>query len=182
MVDALNEVKSFLNSNQNEVVTIIFENQGSNEQLMRAIDSLDLDQMAYIHTNGTDWPTIQNMVTSNKRLVMFVEFTKTPTTAYLMHAWSTIFDTKYTYHNVGEFDAAVNRGSAGSKELYLVNHFLQNGLSLPDKNLAPQANSLNVLQNRIQTCSSSNNHRVNFLGVDFYEIGYGKNVVDSLNR
>lgn len=185
LVDVLQEVKTFLLSNTKEVVTIIFQNDGSNIQLQKAIDSIDLNTMTFIHTNGTEWPTIQTMVDSNQRLVLFVENNKLPRASYLMFAWSTIFDTYYTYTNVSQFDTDVNRGGSGSKELYLVNHWLQKeilpGISVPDKSLAPQANKRSVISKRVQDCSHDNSHFVNFLGVDFYEIGDAKAVVDSIN-
>jgi hypothetical protein len=40
---------------------------------------------------------------------------------------------------------------------------------MPDKNLAPQANTRAVLGKRVQDCSSTNNHFINYLGVDFFE-------------
>lgn len=184
LVDALQEVKSFLLANTNEIVTIIFQNEGSNDQLQKAIDSIGLDKMTYTHTGGA-WPTLQTMVDSNQRLVLFVEFNKTPRNAYLMYAWGTTFDTKYTYKNVNEFDTDVNRGVSGTKELYLVNHWLQKevlpGVTVPDKSLAPQANSRAVVGKRVQDCAAANSHFINFLGVDFYEIGDAKAVVDSIN-
>ena len=180
LVDVLKEIKVFMDSNPNAVISIIFQNEGSNAQLEKAIDSVGLNNLAYIHS-GAAWPTLQSMKEINKRLVMFVERNKTPRAAYLMYAWNTVFDTKYTYSSVSEFDTEVNRGGSGTKELYLVNHWLQNGLSLPDKNLAPQANKRSVISKRVQDCSADNAHYINFLGVDFYEIGDALAVVDSIN-
>ncbi len=181
LVDVLSEVKDFMLSNPTEIITIIFQNDGGNIQLQKAIDSIGLDDMTYIHNNGESWPTLQTMVDNNQRLVLFVENNKTPRANYLMHAWSTTFDTKYTYKNVSEFDSDVNRGGSGSKELFLVNHWLQNGIGLPDKTLAPQANKRSVVSKRVQDCAADNDHFINFLGVDFYEIGDAKAVVDSIN-
>ncbi len=181
LVDVLKEIKDFLLTNKKEIVTIIFQNDGSNVQLEKAIDSISLNAMTFIHNNGDAWPTLQTMVDNNQRLVLFVENNKTPRANYLMHAWSTTFDTKYTYKNVNEFDSDVNRGGGGSKELYLVNHWLQSGIGLPDKTLAPQANKRSVISKRVQDCSAANSHFINYLGVDFYEIGDAKAVVDSIN-
>lgn len=181
LVDVLKEIKDFLLTNKKEIVTIIFQNDGSNVQLEKAIDSISLNAMTFIHNNGDAWPTLQTMVDNNQRLVLFVENNKTPRANYLMHAWSTTFDTKYTYKNVNEFDSDVNRGSGGNKELYLVNHWLQSGIGLPDKTLAPQANKRSVISKRVQDCSAANSHFINYLGVDFYEIGDAKAVVDSIN-
>lgn len=180
LVDVLQEVKDFLNANTQEIVTIIFENNGSNVQLTKAIDSIGLNAMCYVH-DGTTWPTLQTMIDANKRLVCFVERNKTQSVAYLNYAWSTIFDTKYTYQTVADFDSDVNRGGGGTRQLYLVNHWLQTSLGFPDKNLAPQANTRAVIGKRVQDCSTANNHFINFLGVDFYEIGDARAVVDSIN-
>lgn len=181
LVDVLVEIKSFLTAHQKEVVTIIFENNGVNTQLEKAIDSSGLSTMCFIHANGTAWPTLQTMVDNNTRLVLFVERNKTPRASYLMYAWRTIFDTKYTYSNVNQFDTDINRGGTGAKELYLINHWLGGALGLPDSTLAPSANKRAVVSKRAQDCAAANNHFVNFLGVDFYHIGDAKAVVDSIN-
>lgn len=184
LVDVLQEIKDFLNGNSEEIVSIIFENNGSNVQLEKAIDSIGLNKMTYIHT-GSSWPTLQTMIDSNQRLVLFVESDKTPRANYLMHAWSTVFDTPYDYVSASEFSSDVNRGGSGTKELYLVNHWLQKelfpGIRVPDKTLAPTANARAVISKRVQDCAAANSHFVNFLGVDFYEIGDAKAVVDSIN-
>ena len=181
LVDVMKEIKDFLLSNKKEVITIIFQNDGSNVQLEKAIDSIGLNTMTFIHNNGDTWPTLQTMVDNNQRLVLFVENNKLPRANYLMYVWGSTFDTKYTYKNVNEFDSDVNRGGSGSKELYLVNHWLQNGIGLPDKTLAPQANKRSVISKRVQDCAAENDHFINYLGVDFYEIGDAKAVVDSIN-
>ncbi len=64
LVDVLQEVKDFLLTNTNEVITIIFQNDGSNIQLEKAIDSIGLNSMTSIHNNGEAWPILQTMVDS----------------------------------------------------------------------------------------------------------------------
>lgn len=180
LVDVMQEIKDYLNENTNAIISIIYQNEGGNTQLEKAIDSIGLDLMTFTYHGGT-WPTLQAMVDSNQRLVLFVEQNKLPRAAYLMYAWGDIFDTGYTWHNVGEFDCDVNRGGSGSRELYLINHWLSNGLGLPDKALASQSNTRAVISHRVQECTAANNHFLNYLGVDFYEIGDAKAVVDSIN-
>jgi hypothetical protein len=180
LIDVLMEIKTFLTDNPSEIVSIIFENNGSNTQLQKAIDSSGLDKITYLHS-GSTWPTLQKMINNNQRLVLLVEFDKKPRANYLMYAWGTIFDTKYTFKSVNEFDSKINRGGSGTKDLYLVNHWLSNGLGLPDKTLAPQANNRAVISKRVQDCFAANNHFINYLGVDFVEIGAAKAVVDSIN-
>jgi len=181
LVNVLQEIKTFLTAHKKEVVTIIFENNGSNTQLQKAIDSSGLSSFAFIHSNGDEFPIMQTMVNNNQRLVMFVERNQLPRASYLMHAWSTIFDTKYTYSTVNEFDSNINRGGSGSKELYLINHWLGGTLGLPDSTLAPNANAHQAVSKRMQECAAANNHFINFFGVDFYHIGDAKMVIDSIN-
>ncbi len=181
LVDVMQEIKDFLVQHKKEVVTIIFQNEGSNAQLEKAIDSIGLNEMTYIHNSSDEYPLMQTMVNNNKRLVLYVEFNKPSRASYLMYAWSNIFDTKYTYANVSEFDCAINRGRLGSKDLYLINHWLGGAFGLPDSTLAPQANKRSVISKRVQDCSVANDHFINYLGVDFSHIGDAKAVVDSIN-
>jgi len=181
LMDVLTEVNDFLTEHSKEVVTIIFQNEGSNLQLEKAITDAGLDSLTYIHDNNAEFPTMQTMVNNNQRLVLFVERNTTPRANYLMNAWSTIFDTKYTYSNINQFDCTINRGGSGSKDLYLVNHWLGNAIGLPDSTQAPLANKRSVVSKRVQDCSIANSHFINFLGVDFYHIGDVKTVVDSIN-
>lgn len=186
LVEALLEVKTFLNNHPNEIVTIIFQNGGSNEQLEKAIDSIALGELCYIHTAGAAWPVLQEMIANNKRLVLFVEQDKLLRANYLMYAWQHVFDTEYSFTDISQFSTHVNRGGDGYKSLYLVNHWLQNeaitNVFIPDSSLAPLANSKSILSKRVQDCYKANNHFINFVGVDFYEIGDAKAVVDSINN
>ncbi|QQR97721.1 MAG: phosphatidylinositol-specific phospholipase C domain-containing protein [Sphingobacteriales bacterium] len=180
LVDVLKEVLVFLSNNPKEIVTIIFENQGSNDQLIKAIQDAYLEEYTYVH-NGT-WKTLKEMIDANQRLVLFAEFNKTPSANYLHYAWSTIFDTKYEYKNVNQFDCDVNRGSNnGTNSLFLINHWLGNIFGVPEKKFAYQANTREVLSKRVNECTAANNHFLNFLGIDFYEIGAAKAIVDSIN-
>lgn len=180
LVDVLAEVEYFLSKNKNEIITIIFENNGSNTQLIKAIEDAKLEQYIYIHDG--QWKTLKEMLNANQRLVLFVESNKEPSKNYLHHAWSIIFDTQYTFKNTNQFNCAVNRGTnTGENKLYLVNHWLHSKISLPKKSLAKKSNNKVELAKRLHECSSTNHHFINFLGVDFYHIGDAKAIVDSIN-
>lgn len=183
LVDVLKEVRTFLDNHPQEIVSIIFENNGSNSQLEKAIKDARLDSISFVYS-GT-WPTLRTMINSGKRAVLFVEQNKTPRADYLHFAWSKIFDTYYTYYSEEDFDTKVNRGGSGSKDLYLVNHWLQQellaGIGIPNKDLAYTANRRSTLSKRVQDCANDNNHFINFIGIDFHEIGDALAVVDSIN-
>ena len=72
----LQKVKSFLDSNPNEVITFIWSNQGVGiAQYAASYVAAGLDQLSYVPT-GTDisqWPTLQAMITAGKRVVSFID-------------------------------------------------------------------------------------------------------------
>jgi hypothetical protein len=181
LVDVLKPIKVFLDNNPNEIISIIFQNGGSNEQLEAGIIASGLDQYAYVH-DGT-WELMKDMVTANTRLVMFVEANSSPSTRqpWLHYAWGTVFDTPYSFKSISEFNCDINRGGGGSRDIYLVNHWLGNALGLPDINLARNANKKEVIIQRLQDCSSATGQFVNFLGIDFYHVGAAQAIVDSIN-
>lgn len=180
LVDVMQEIKDFMTTNKYAVISIIYQNEGGNPQLQKAIDSIGLNDWTYIYTGGS-WPTLQYLVDNNKRLVLFVEQNKLPRSDYLMYAWGTVFDTPYTFHSTSDFNCDPNRGGSGSKQLFLINHWLSNFIGLPDISLAPQANNHAVISQRVQECTAAQSHFLNYLGMDFADIGDAKAVVDSIN-
>ena len=88
LIDVFNGNKNFLLENKKEIITIIFENNGSNEQLKKAIDSSGLNNYTYVHTGGyCNKPTLKTLVDSNQRMVLFNEHDKLPAINYIMYAW-----------------------------------------------------------------------------------------------
>ncbi|MCB9034216.1 MAG: phosphatidylinositol-specific phospholipase C domain-containing protein [Chitinophagales bacterium] len=180
LTEVLDEIKTFLDNNTQEVVSIVFENYCPLEQLINAIDDAGLDQYLYTH-NGT-WQTLQQMIDNNQRLVIYVEYgyDSESQPAWMMNAYDIMFDTHFEYEKLSDFNCNIFRGRSGSKELFLVNHWLSNG-GLPNKSKAHVANQYDIVKKRIDSCSVEQNHFVNFLAVDFYNIGEAKRVVDEVN-
>jgi len=179
LLSAMRDIKTFLLANPKEVITIIYENHCAHEEILQVIDSLELTDMVYIH-NGT-WPTLKEMIQSNKRLVLMVENQNDYLLSGLLYAWQHTFDSKYDFKSIEEMDCSINRGGAGLKTFYLMNHWISNSLGLPDKTKAKNANSWAVLGERVNRCSQEQQRKINFLGVDFYNIGDALAIVDSLN-
>jgi len=175
----LTDIYKFMSENKNEVVVIIFENACTDEEIMDMVDSVGLAPMVYHHT-GT-WPTLRQMIESNQRLVLTVEQTDGDLPDGLLYAWEHTFDTPYTFANWSDFTCAVNRGGSGKKTFFLLNHWMSNAVGLPDKTRAKRANSWEMLGQRVNDCSAFHNRRINFVGVDFYNLGDALAIVDSLN-
>jgi hypothetical protein len=179
LLSVMYEIRTFLLANPNEVITIIFENSSTHQEILQVMDTLGLRDMIYLHCGS--WPTLKEMIQSNKRLVLMVENQKDTLPEGLLYAWQETFDSHYSFKSVSKMDCSINRGGAGLKEFYLLNHWLTNKFGLGRKWKAKTTNSWTVLSERVKMFSQEQQRRINFLGVDFYNIGDAMGIVDSLN-
>ncbi|MCO5230818.1 MAG: phosphatidylinositol-specific phospholipase C domain-containing protein [Chitinophagales bacterium] len=179
LVAAMTEINKFLSENPREVIVIIFENYCSHDEILSVFDTLKMRDLIYVH-NGT-WPTLQQMIDNNQRLVLMVENEKGGTPKEILYAWNNVLDSKYEFQTISSMDCSENRGKNGLRTFYLLNHWISNSLGLPDKSKAKEANSFEVLGQRVKKCTGEIGHKVNFVGIDFYNIGNGLAVVDSIN-
>ena len=177
--NVLSEIKKFMDENPREVIVIIFQNSCTDEELVETMAQTGLKDMAYIH-NGS-WPTLKEMIDQNKRLVSMLESSDGNLPQELLAAWEHTFDTPYTFTNTSDFNCNINRGGGGKKTFFLVNHWLSSAVGLPDRNRASSANNSNMLGSRVQQCSEIQERRVNFVGVDFYNLGQVLSIVDQMN-
>jgi hypothetical protein len=177
--NVLLEIKRFMDARPNEVIVIIYQNSCPDEDIIQVMDEVGLKDMAYIH-NGT-WPTLSQMIKENKRLVSMLESSDGDLPAELLYAWEHTFDTPYSFTFPSDFNCNVNRGGSGKRTFYLVNHWLSSPVGLPDRNKAFSANGRDVLGNRIDQCTETAGRRVNFVGVDFYNLGQVMELVNRMN-
>lgn len=173
------DIKKFLSENPNEVITIIFENYCTDGEILDDFRAAGLNDMIFVY-DGI-WPTLQEMIQENKRLVLFIEKNNGKSTPELLHAWTYIFDTKYSFMDVASMDSKTNRGGEGEKTFFLLNHWVTNKFGLPVKSRAYHTNSSEVLRKRVKDTFNEQKRVINFLGVDFYETGAARVIVDSLN-
>lgn len=72
--DTLNNISQWLQNNPKEVVTIMWNNLYNFKatQLAAAYEASEIMPYVYLHSTSS-WPTIQEMIDTNKRLVNFVD-------------------------------------------------------------------------------------------------------------
>ncbi|EED80483.1 predicted protein [Postia placenta Mad-698-R] len=187
LANYLNSVKSWMDENPNEVVSMLIVNSYDNilpAAYATVFSDAGLDSVAYAPTNATvaasAWPTLGDMISSGKRLVVFLttraDYQEVP---YLIDEFTNIWETAYDVTTT--FDCAVNRTNGNSNtQMYLINHFLDIdlglGLLMPDKDAAAATNGVsgaNSLGQQAATCVSDYHRSPNFMLVDFYEYGNG---------
>lgn len=183
LTDKLDEIKAFLENNPQEIVTLILENYASPALIETALSQSGLLSHLFVKDTTTlQWPTLQEMITSGKRLVIFSEADDgTPAQPWYHYIWDYAVETGYSAHNTGEFSCDYNRGNPDNP-LFIVNHFITDAtLGTGIEAQAAVANANPYLLNRLNECMNEHNKFPNFITVDFYERGDSKAAVDSIN-
>lgn len=192
LTDLLKTVKTFLDENPHEVVTLLFVNAGPKlEHWARAYYETGLDLLSYIPPVGktygdmriSDWPTIAEMVSFNTRLVTFLDRNADENEVpFLLQEWNYIFETDFLNDSPNQFSCEPSRpwwvyGYIPDR-LSLVNHFLYAsflGFRYPNASFANQTNSAGFragqLGEQAVRCRSLFERRPNFLLVDFFNEG-----------
>lgn len=159
----LGEVRSWMESNPNDVVTVLLVNgaQASVSDLAAQYSAAGITtSLAYTPSSSNarnqTWPTLQSLITSGTRLLNFVDYGVDDNSAapYIMPEYSYIFENPYDITSSSAFSCEANRptkfvdntGQALSNGLMpLMNHFLDNeagfGIEQPAVSNTPTTNA-----------------------------------------
>ncbi len=178
--DILNDIKTFLDNNPNEVITIILECYVTANDIEDEITQSGLSN--YLYTHNTVWPTLQNMIDNDNRLVIFSDVDDASSSQDWYHyVWEYAVETHYSVGNINDFTCDFNRGDP-LNDLFIFNHFVTDatlGYGLYTESNDVNANPFFI--NRALECQNQTNKFPNFVTVDYYELGDGLAVVDQLN-
>ncbi len=180
LVDGLQEIATFLLDNPNEVVSIIFENYITHEQTAGAFEQSGLIDYVYAHRIGDQWPTLGSLIEADTRLVVFQEkLPLDPAIPWLMNVWDHAWETPFSFASPEELRCDPNRGDPANP-LFLLNHFLTGPFG-GSAEFAEMINYDPLFIDRANQCELEADARINFVAVDFYDIGDLFEVVDRLN-
>jgi len=186
LADYLKTVKSWLDANPNEVLTLLIVNidnapASTYDPIFKAasLDSVSFTpQSSPLGASG--WPTLGSMIDSGKRLVTFLDNGADASVPYIIDEFTNVWETAFNVVDAAQFDCTVNRTKGDtSTQLYLINHFLDRLVfnnPVPDiakANITNSASGPGSLQAHVDTCNAANSRPPNFLLVDFYEYGGG---------
>lgn len=201
----LSEVNTWMGNNPNEVVTILLVNGpgATASELGPLFTNSSITQYSYTPTSATPstWPTLQEMITANTRLVTFIASLDSNTGAeFLLNEWNYIWENNYDVSAASNFTCTPSRPSSvagsfstaqSSGRMFLMNHFLyQNqlfGIQSPDVENAGSTNSpdtttVGALGYSANQCQSQYGAAPNFVLVDWFNVGPTIETVDSLNQ
>ncbi len=179
----LKQIKSFLETHPKEVITIIIESHVSAQEIENEFKKAGLLPYCAAQQLDQDWPTLNEMIQSGQRLVVFSEKNDGLSHQdWYLYAWDYIVDTPYSYHNCRAFNCTVNRGHYNNK-LILVNHWLTTrALGTGRKKRAHHTNSSEVLNDRVKDAIEHFGRKPTFIGIDFPEKGASFEIIQELNN
>lgn len=179
--DVLIDIRDFMDQNQNEIVTLIFECYVSADEMDTVFTAAGLKPYLHEQSLSTTWPTLQEMINSDKRLVVLTDVDDAGAGQEWYHyMWDYCVETHYTANSRADFSCDFNRGDS-INSLFILNNFITSilGTGLIDSAIAINSNP--YLIDRANHCMSEKGKLPNFLTVDFYEVGNVFEAKDILN-
>ncbi|KAK7059192.1 hypothetical protein VNI00_001819 [Paramarasmius palmivorus] len=185
--DYLKKVKSWLDSNPNEVLTLLIVNINNLQasEYDAIFKSVGLDQISYTPEQASQpasaWPTLGSLIDSGKRMLTFLDNgADSSTVPYLLDEFTNIWETQFSVTDISKFDCSVNRTKGDTAtQMFMINHSINKLIfnqPAPDPDRANTTNAVSgegSLGAHVDTCRSSVGRVPNFLLVDFYEFGGG---------
>lgn len=180
--DELEKIKTFLDNNPNEVVTVILECNVSADDVEAKMIQSGLMNYVYEHQLGTAWPTLQSMIDNNSRCVVFSDVDDASASqAWYHYMWTNMVETHFSNHDISDFSCDFNRGDS-INDLFILNHFVTSSITGTGLEAESEVvNSNPFFINRALQCQQEKLKFPNFVTVDFVELGDSKLVVDQLN-
>ena len=179
--DVLIDIRDFMDQNQNEVVTLIFECYVSADDMDTVFTAAGLKPYLHEQSVTSPWPTLQEMINSDKRLVVLTDVDDASVGQEWYHyMWDYCVETHYTANSRADFSCDFNRGDS-INSLFILNNFITSILGTGMIDSATAINSNPYLLNRANQCMGEKGKLPNFLTVDFYEVGDVFDVKDNLN-
>lgn len=179
LVEALTEIRVFLDENPNEVFSIIFESSIENSQTADAVEESGLIGLTYAHAVGEPWPTLRELIAANTRVMVFQEKPGDAAYPWLMYIWEHAWETDFSAAAPEDFSCDPNRGDPEAP-LFLLNHFLTSAVG-GSAELAEVVNFNPAFLERAEQCQEEGEALPNFVAVDFYDIGDLFEVTAALN-
>ncbi|KAK3050705.1 hypothetical protein LTR09_008071 [Extremus antarcticus] len=208
LTDWLIEVRTWLESNPNEVVTLLLVNgvNALGSELTAQYDAAGItSSLAYTpsgpSSTSQNWPTLQSLISSGTRLINFVpDLNENSGAPFLMNEWNYVFENDYEITSPSDFSCDLNRPAnlinrtpqaVSNGMMPLMNHFLYHtdegslfSIEQPNATYVTTTNGeagLGNLGTAAETCRSTYGRAPTFILVDFWNVGPAIATVDQLN-
>ncbi len=173
-VQSLTEVAEWMERNPREVITVVVQDATTPEDTAAVFEQAGLSRYAHVQEFGEPFPTMEEMIESNRRLFVMVE-EDGGDIEWLHQAFDFVQETPFSFSTVDDFTCDMNRGRADSP-LFMVNHFIT-----PAINNNRTINLVDVLRPRLEQCHEERGILPTVISADFVAYGDLITVVDELN-
>ncbi|MFL5874345.1 MAG: hypothetical protein ACJ76T_00430 [Solirubrobacteraceae bacterium] len=184
MSAALDEVRTFMAKHPDEVLVIFVEDYVPAAAIAKAFKDAGLLPYVLDHARDRPWPTLRQMVTSGRRLlVMAEEHADLPKVPWYDDGFDDAQDTPYSFKTVDQLrdyrrSCALLRGNPNSP-LFLINHWIEKLNPSPAQ--SADINGFRFLLRRVKTCARMRGLFPTLVAVNFYDRGDVLGVVNVLN-
>ena len=202
----LSSIKTWLDANPHDVVTILLVNSdnASPAELDAEFQTANIKSYAYTPSSTTTaletWPTLQEMISNNTRLVTFVASlapSSNTVAPYLLDEFTFVFENPYNVTSASNFSCTADRPATvqgqtstavSSGRLPLVNHFLNQetlgSIETPNTSYVATTNGVSGvgnMQQAVSDCAGAYGRAPAFVLVDFFDEGSAISVVNNMN-
>jgi hypothetical protein len=176
---ALAEVKGFVDTHPDDVVMLVIQDATTPADTADAIIAAGLEDKIWTLERGKPIPTIREMIEAGRTVLVFAEQGGSGAPDWYQKAYDHWFqETGFRFRSVDQFDCAPNRGPSNAP-FFLINHWISS--SPPDPAKASQANTRDVIEERIRQCLDDRGQYPNAIAADFAERGALVATVRDLN-
>ena len=179
MAPVMDRLNDWMDAHPREVIVLFIQDTVTPADTAAVLEKAGLADKAYVHPDGAQWPTLREMIDSNKRLLVLMENEgggdQYP---YLHQGFDLVQDTEYDFKTADDFDCSLKRGRPDSP-LFSVNHWLASFSKLISS--AEEVNVYDVLKARIDECEIERGRAPSMIAVNWYDRGDLFRVVNELN-
>ncbi|MBX3269059.1 MAG: hypothetical protein KF729_02290 [Sandaracinaceae bacterium] len=176
-VHALTDLREFMDCHPAEVITLILEAHIDEPRTAAAFEAAGLDPYLHAQPLGAPWPTLRELITSGRRMVVFTESADV-SLPWHHYAYAYAWDNPYSARMPSDLSCRRGRGSTDNP-VFILNHFLTAPVAM--RALAEMINHEPFLGDQVRRCRTETGQLPNFVTVDFYDVGDLFAVVDELN-
>ncbi len=179
MVDALTDIREFLDRNRDEVVILFIEPYVPPSAIRDTFERSGIEHYAAVLDRGLPLPTLGELVSSDHRLVVFTERDADGTVPWYLDGFSFVQDTPLGATTPDELSCKLNRGTRDSPMLML-NQWAD--VFPPRASANPGFQTKQAIIGRAHECARKRGLPVNLIAVDYYDQGDLIDSVAKLNR
>jgi hypothetical protein len=176
LADGLARFAALLDAWPDEVFVFVVQDEVEAAPIVETFEASGL--LDRVITEVSPWPTLRELIDADTRLLVTHEHDQPDAPAWYHPTYTLAWDNDYAASTIEDFDCAVLRGDPAN-EVFLLNHFLTRVIASEDQ--AAEANPREVLLDHVDRCEAETGDQVNWLAVDFYDVGDTLSVVGELN-